>query len=135
MNIIIPLGGLGERFKTENYNRPKPLINVLGKSMIEHIIDNLVFDKNDNILLVYNEFLENYNFSSIIKNKYNKNNIYFIKLIKQTDGSVETILFALNYITKHIPDLLHNKCAVLLDGDTIYNIDILKLYRKKQIIQ
>ena len=130
MNIIIPLGGLGQRFITENYNRPKPLINVLGKTMIEHVIDNLVLDENDNMLLVYNEFLENYNFSSIIKNKYNKNNISLIKLNKQTDGAVETILYSLNYVTKNTPNLLENK-FVLLDGDTIYKIDILNLFRNK----
>ena len=130
MNIIIPLGGLGQRFIIENYNSPKPLVNVLGKPMIEHIIDNLVFYENDNIILVYNEFLENYNFSYNINHKYKKNNIYFIKLNKQTDGAVETILYSLNYITNHTPNLLENK-FVLLDGDTIYNIDVLDLYRNK----
>jgi NDP-sugar pyrophosphorylase family protein len=32
MNIIIPLGGIGKRFAEEGYTRPKPLINVLGKT-------------------------------------------------------------------------------------------------------
>jgi NDP-sugar pyrophosphorylase family protein len=30
MNIIIPIGGIGERFKKESYNQPKPLIKILG---------------------------------------------------------------------------------------------------------
>ena len=30
MNIIIPIGGAGERFAQENYDVPKPLIPVLG---------------------------------------------------------------------------------------------------------
>ena len=34
MNIIIPLGGLGSRFQTEGYARPKPFVRVLGKEMI-----------------------------------------------------------------------------------------------------
>jgi NDP-sugar pyrophosphorylase family protein len=34
MNIIIPIGGIGQRFKDEGYLLPKPLINVLGKPMI-----------------------------------------------------------------------------------------------------
>ena len=28
MNIIIPIGGIGQRFKEEGYDMPKPLINV-----------------------------------------------------------------------------------------------------------
>ena len=33
MNIIIPLGGKGERFKNE-YRLPKPLIKIFDKEMI-----------------------------------------------------------------------------------------------------
>ena len=38
MNILIPLGGMGERFINEHYNKPKPLIQIIGKSMIQHLI-------------------------------------------------------------------------------------------------
>jgi hypothetical protein len=31
MNIIIPLGGFGKRFKNDGYTTPKPLINIFGK--------------------------------------------------------------------------------------------------------
>ena len=41
MNIIIPLGGSGERFKNNGYTSPKPLINIFDKHMIEYVIDNL----------------------------------------------------------------------------------------------
>jgi len=129
MNIIIPLGGLGERFLKEKYTKPKPLIDVLGKSMVQQVIDSLVINKNDKIILIYNEFLDNYNFSSIMKNKYQ--NILLIKLIKQTNGAVETILHSLKYLEKYHSNLLDNKC-VLIDGDTIYNTDILNIYRNEE---
>ena len=35
MNIIIPLGGKGERFSKNGYDRPKPLIPIFDKRMIE----------------------------------------------------------------------------------------------------
>lgn len=41
MNIIIPLGGLGVRFKEDQYQMPKPLIKVLGKELIFHLLDRL----------------------------------------------------------------------------------------------
>ena len=34
MNILIPLGGLGQRFKDVGYELPKPLIKALGKEII-----------------------------------------------------------------------------------------------------
>jgi len=53
MNIIIPAGGKGERFFKNGYNVAKPLINVLGKPMILNLLDNLNFQKEDNIYIIY----------------------------------------------------------------------------------
>ena len=41
MNIIIPLGGKGERFINNGYILPKPLIKVFDKEMILYVLDNL----------------------------------------------------------------------------------------------
>jgi len=34
MIVIIPIGGIGQRFKENGYKNPKALINVYGKSII-----------------------------------------------------------------------------------------------------
>ena len=39
MKVIIPLAGLGTRLRPHTYTRPKPLINVAGKPMLAHILD------------------------------------------------------------------------------------------------
>ena len=41
MNIVIPMAGLGTRFSSEGFDVPKPLIEVGGKTLIEHSIDSL----------------------------------------------------------------------------------------------
>ena len=41
MNIVIPIGGIGQRFKDEGYLYPKPLINILGKPMIGHVYERV----------------------------------------------------------------------------------------------
>ena len=41
MKVIIPLAGLGTRLRPHTYTRPKPLINVAGKPMLAHILDQL----------------------------------------------------------------------------------------------
>ena len=54
MNIIIPLGGKGERFQKEGYLDPKPLIKVLNKEIIFYTIDNLCINKDDKVFIIYN---------------------------------------------------------------------------------
>jgi len=70
MNIIIPLGELGENFKKDGYFKPKPLINIFGKPMIFFVIDSLSINENDNLIIIYDKQLNNYNFDIILKNKY-----------------------------------------------------------------
>ena len=41
MNIVIPMAGLGSRFKNAGIKIPKPLIKVNGLSMIEHTVKSL----------------------------------------------------------------------------------------------
>ena len=61
MNIIIPLGELGENFKKDGYFTPKPLINIFGKPMIFFVIDNLSINNDDNLIIIYDKQLNNYN--------------------------------------------------------------------------
>jgi NDP-sugar pyrophosphorylase family protein len=51
MNIIIPLGGMGERFKKEGFIQPKPLIPILGKPMLYHLIDKLILNNDDKLII------------------------------------------------------------------------------------
>ena len=70
MNILIPLGGKGERFSKNGYTQPKPLIPIFEKCMIEYVLDNLVLSNDDKLFIIYNSSLDNYNFSEYINNKY-----------------------------------------------------------------
>jgi beta-phosphoglucomutase-like phosphatase (HAD superfamily) len=121
MNIIIPIGGKGERFINKNYELPKPLIKVFDKTMIEYVIDNLNYNDSDNIFIIYRPQLDNYNFTNIINNKYH--NIYLIKLDYDTNGAAETINYGINKIISN--NLTNNLKCLLLDCDTFYLCDII----------
>ncbi len=41
MNIIIPMAGYGTRLRPHTFTRPKPLINVAGKTVLGHVLDGL----------------------------------------------------------------------------------------------
>lgn len=126
MNIIIPIGGIGQRFKDEGYLMPKPLISVLGKTMIYRVIDNLKLNDEDTIYIVYNNQLKEFNFENLVKFYFPKKNIKFISLDHVTKGASETILYGLNEMP--VKDL--DKNFLILDCDTFYEEDILDLYRK-----
>ena len=44
MNILIPMAGEGSRFRLKGYDRPKPLIKVGDKLMVELAINTLDID-------------------------------------------------------------------------------------------
>ena len=124
MNIIIPLGGKGERFRNEGYLLPKPLIKIFEKEIIFYVLDNLSLNKDDNIFIIYSQELTEYNFEEIILSKYP--NVNLIGLNKQTKGAAETLFIGIKEIIhKH---KYHKKCLII-DGDTFYTENIVDIYR------
>jgi beta-phosphoglucomutase-like phosphatase (HAD superfamily)/choline kinase len=123
MNIIIPLGGKGERFAKNGYREPKPLITIFEKHMIEYVLDNLKLSNNDKVFIVYNQNLDNYDFSNLIFKKYP-----FINLIKinDTKGAVETLFLGLDKI---INNHTHNNKCLIVDCDTFYTEDIINIFK------
>lgn len=124
MNIIIPLGGKGERFSKNGYKEPKPLIPIFDKCMIEYVIDNLCITENDFVFIIYNKQLEIHEFSTYINNKY-----AFIKLIQinDTSGATETLLLGIEQIINHCN---YNKKCLILDCDTFYTEDIRNIFNE-----
>jgi len=122
MNIIIPLGGKGERFKIAGYNVHKPLIQIFDKPMICYVLDNLNITIEDCVFIIYYNVEKNL-FEETIYKKYS--NIHFIELKEQTNGPAETIFKGIDYIKS----ISSNKKNILFDCDTFYTEDVLNLYR------
>jgi len=118
MNIIIPIGGKGERFLKHGYKESKPLIPILGKPMIFYVLDNLNISDKDSVFIIYykNDTLKN-----AVLEKYP--NINFIEIDFQTKGASETIYEGLKKIKTQ------NKKTMLFDCDTFYTQDVIHMYR------
>ncbi|MCC6546915.1 NTP transferase domain-containing protein [Candidatus Sumerlaeota bacterium] len=52
MKAIIPVAGLGSRMRPHTHTQPKVLLQVAGKAMLDHIIDDLVAAGVDGVTLV-----------------------------------------------------------------------------------
>jgi capsule biosynthesis phosphatase len=126
MNVIIPIGGIGKRFKDDGFDLPKPLISVLGKPMIYKVIENLDLSKEDTIHIIYNPELKNYRFESFLAKEFPKFNFNFMCLSGLTKGASETILFGLENMEEKYLD----SEFLIMDCDTFYSDNIIKKYKE-----
>ena len=122
MIIIIPLGGIGLRFKEHGYRRPKALIRVNGRPLLYYLLDNLNVDGIDFVSIPYNKEYAEYHFETQLKKDYPKINFLFYQLPCDTNGAAETI----NTAIKNFPPNTIDKPVLCLDGDNFYSVDIVK---------
>lgn len=52
IHVVIPAAGSGRRFADAGYDLPKPLIDVLGKPMIQRVLDNLQTRERQRVTVV-----------------------------------------------------------------------------------
>ncbi len=124
INIIIPIGGVGNRFKNDGYQYPKPLINIMGEPMIFWLLKNLNIHEDDNLYIVYNSSMEQYNFIDTLKHNFDFN-IQGISIDYSTRGASETVLIALNNMDAESL----SRPTLILDCDNIYFEDIITKFR------
>lgn len=125
MNIIIPLGGKGIRFVNEGYDKPKSLIQIFDKLMIQYVLDNISTERNDNIYIIYNKQLDEYDFVSFMNLNYPT--IKLIRLEHDTSGPAETLMIGLKKILN-----TPNTKSIVLDCDTFYTEDIVGIFRNSR---
>jgi len=105
LNIVIPMAGAGSRFSKEGYAVPKPLIMFNGKTMIEHVVDNLNIDAHYTFI-VQQEHIDNYKVDKVLKKIVPNCNI--IPLNGITDGAARSLLHAKHLINNTNPLLIVN---------------------------
>lgn len=67
MQLVIPMSGSSRRFKDAGYKEPKPLIEVDGLPIIQHVVD--LFPGVDKIIFICNTYdLENTNMREVLAN-------------------------------------------------------------------
>jgi len=96
MQIIIPMSGQGKRFLESGYETPKPLIEVDGRPMIQHVVD--LFPDSDNISFICNdEHLERTPMKKILKRIVPRAKIYEVRK-GSARGPVDAVMSMESYI-------------------------------------
>ena len=101
INIVIPMAGLGSRFKLSGYTVPKPLIPIDDKPMIQHAVDTLGI-KGNYIFICQKE----HNLKPHLEAIYPGCKVIEIDYI--TKGSACTVLLAKTYINNDLPLIITN---------------------------
>lgn len=53
MQLVIPMSGVGQRFKEKGYKLPKPLIPISGRPMVQHVVE--MFPGVEDVLFIVNK--------------------------------------------------------------------------------
>jgi len=135
--IIIPLGGLGNRFKKENYKNPKALISVHDKCIIYWLLDNMKISNNYTVLIPYNNReYEKFDLENKLQTRYPNIKFKFFSIEKNTRGAVETINICLQNFSMEMsiypilgpPKALEEKDGpvICIDSDNFYLQNIIE---------
>ena len=87
MQVIITLAGLGQRFKSEGYDKPKPLISVMGKPAISYLI-NCMHPSWD-LFFVIGEHFKNADLENVIKQQCPQAQIFYVPYSSR--GPIDTV--------------------------------------------
>lgn len=100
IHVVIPAAGEGSRFAAAGYTQPKPLIPVLGKPMLQRVIENIRPGEEHRITVLSRTFfgLEGAE----------------VRVIGPTRGAVETILRA---------DIRDGECLMIANCDQLVSTD------------
>ena len=106
MQIIIPMSGFGERFRAAGYTIPKPLIEVEGRPIIQHVVE--MFSNEDDFIFICNEdhlLNPEYKMKSILQDVALNSSIVSVKPHKL--GPVYAVMQALDEINLQKPTIVN----------------------------
>ena len=125
-NIIIPMGGLGKRFKKYKFNTIKPLIQIDDKCILEKSLMYLPNTKNLYFIIKKNIFKK----SRVLKKIAKEKNVKFFFLNSNTLGQADTISQVQKKLPVNEESIIHS-CDYILK----FNIDyFIKLKKKCDVI-
>lgn len=96
LNIVIPMAGAGSRFAKAGFTFPKPLIDVRGKPMIQHVIECLNIDPKIFTFIVQREHYEKYYLHPMLN--LMAPGCQIVQIDGLTEGAACTMLKAKEYI-------------------------------------
>ena len=105
VNVIIPAAGEGSRFVKAGWKKPKPFIDVDGRPMLDHVIENVVPHGANATVLLRNSHIQDQ--PNIVKN-FKQTGADILPIENLTEGTACTVLLARKVFDNDNPMLVAN---------------------------
>lgn len=117
MKALIPAAGIGTRLRPHTYSIPKILLNVAGKPMISHLIDELItIEKIDTIAIIIGHLADKV--VDYIVNAYRLTSHVKFEFIEQKE------MLGLGHAIFQAQKYLNGEPVLIILGDTIFECDL-----------
>lgn len=117
MNLVIPIASGSNFFKIEEFGYPKPLIEIMGRPMIQHVIENITkgIPLNKVIFIVKQDECEKYHLDRTL-NLLSPIAPIIIKVRGDTQGALCSVLLAIDDIYVDMPLIIANADQIFDGG-------------------
>jgi dTDP-glucose pyrophosphorylase len=117
MNLIIPIASGSNFFKIEEFGYPKPLIEIMGRPMIQHVIENIVkgIEFKKIIFIVRQDDCEKYHLDQTL-NLLSPIPPIIVKVRGETQGALCSVLLAIDHIYGDEPLIIANADQIFDGG-------------------
>jgi len=126
INILIPLAGSNQFFSEAEYPYPKPLVEIHGKTMIEHVIDNFASIKKEKqfIFIVNSDDCKKYHLDNVL-NLLTDHACKIVKIDNETKGAACSAMMAIEYINNDTPLIIANADQIIDEdlGEIVTSFD------------
>ena len=121
MNLVIPIATSSLFFSLEEYGYPKPLIEIMGIPMIEHVIKNITHGNSFKkiIFIVQQDECDRFHLDNTLK-LLSPIKPEIIKLRADTKGALCSVLLAVEHINNDEPLLISNADQIFDRGIADY---------------
>lgn len=109
INVVLPMAGLGKRFVQAGYEKPKYLIEVKNRTLLEYSLTGLPLEICSKLILIMlKEHLVLYNIEALIKRLLPGLEIVIFPISAVTRGQAETVLKVKDYINNDDDLIVYN---------------------------
>src|SRR2546427_4857504 len=123
MNTLLPAAGIGTRLRPHTYTQPKALLQVAGKPILAHIIDELVAVGVDEVVVVVGYLGER--IEAQMRERYRSLRLQFVRQ-EEPLGNGHAV-----YVAR---ERLDGEPVLLIFGDTLIKGDLAGLVRSRQSV-
>src|ERR1051325_3090982 len=117
LNIVMPMAGLGSRFRQAGFSVPKPLIDVRGRPMYAWATESLPLEKCTKLIFILLASQPEFpDLKRDIESRYAKFEPIVLVVSELTAGQAITVLRAKKFIANDEELLIHN-------ADTAFDVD------------